>query len=64
MSIADSLESTAQQLAHSRRDDAEHARLVRTIRRRHQPRTPRRSAASVLRQIADRIEPESPCLDC
>ena len=64
MSIADPLESAAEQLAHSRLEHAEQARLVRTIRRRHQPRTPRRNAASILRHLVDRIEPESPCLDC
>ena len=64
MSKADPLESAAEQLAHSRLEHAEHARLVRTIRRRHEPRSTRRSAATVLRQLADRIEPESPCLDC
>ena len=64
MSIVDSLGSAADQLAHTRLDDAERARLVRSIRSRQQPRSPRRSAASVLRHIADRIEPESPCLDC
>ena len=64
MSIADSLESAAQQLAHTRLEHAEHARLVRMVRHRDEPRTPRRGAASVLRQLADRIEPQSPCLDC
>lgn len=64
MSIVDPLGSAATQVAHARLDDAERARLVRSIRHRQQPRSPRRSAASVLRQIADRIEPESPCLDC
>jgi hypothetical protein len=64
MSIVDSLGSAADQLAHTRLDDAERARLVRQIRHREQPRSPRRSAASVLRQLADRIEPESPCMDC
>lgn len=64
MSIVDPLESTAEQLAHARLDDAERARLVRSIRHRQQPRSPRRSAASALRHLADRIEPESPCSDC
>lgn len=64
MSIADPLGSAAHQVAHARLDDAERARLVRTIRHRQQPRSPRRSAASVLRQLADRIEPEAPCSDC
>jgi hypothetical protein len=64
MSIVDQLGSAADQLHHTRLDDAERARLVRSIRHREQPRTPRRSAAAVLRQLADRIEPESPCLDC
>lgn len=64
MSIVDSLGSTADQLAHARLDDAERARLARSIRHREQPRSPRRTAASVLRQLADRIEPENPCMDC
>ena len=64
MSIVDSLGATADQVAHARLDDAERARLVRSIRHRQSPRSPRRSAASVLRQLADRIEPENPCLDC
>jgi hypothetical protein len=64
MSIVDPLGSAAEQLAHTRLDDAARARLVRSIRHRQQPRTPRRSAASILRQLADRIEPESPCVDC
>ncbi len=64
MSIGDPLASTAEQLAHRRLDDAERARLVRSVRRRQQPRTPRRGAAMVLRHLADRLEPESPCLDC
>lgn len=64
MSIVDSLGSTATQVAHARLDDAERARLVRSIRHRQQPRSPRRSAASALRQLADRIEPEPSYLDC
>ena len=64
MSIVDQLGSAADQLHHARLDDAERARLVRSIRHRQQPRSPRRSAATVLRHLADRIEPGSPCLDC
>jgi len=64
MSIVDPLGSAASQVADARLGDAERARLVRSIRHRQQPRNPRRSAASVLRQLADRIEPESPCMDC
>lgn len=64
MSIVDPLESVANQVAHARLDDAERARLVRSIRHRQQPRSTRRNAASVLRHLANRIEPESPCLDC
>ncbi len=64
MSIVDQLGSHAEQLTHARLNDAERARLVRSLRHREQPRSPRRSAASVLRQLADRIEPEAPCMDC
>ena len=64
MSIVDPLGSAVDQRTHARLDDAERARLVRTIRHREQPRSPRRSAAAVLRHLADRIEPERPCLDC
>ena len=63
MSIVDPLGSAADQRARMRLDDAERARLVRSVRHR-EPRSPRRSAASVLRHLADRIEPERPCLDC
>lgn len=63
MSIVDPLESVAMQVARARLSDAEHARLARSIRHRQQPRSTRRSAASVLRHLAARIEPEGPCLD-
>lgn len=63
MSTLFSLENAAEQVAHRRLDDAERARLVRSIRQ--SPRSPRRSIASTLRQLAERIEPaERACLDC
>jgi hypothetical protein len=64
MSIVDPLGSAADQLVRTRLDDADRARLVRSIRHRRQSPDPRRSAASMLRDLADRIEPESPCSDC
>ena len=64
MSIVDPLGSAADQLTRTRLDDAARARLVRSIRHHRQSSDPRRSAASMLRDLADKIEPESPCLDC
>jgi hypothetical protein len=63
MSTVDPLGSAAAQLAHARLDDAERYRLARSIRR-QRSRNPRRSAATVLRAWADRIEPDTACLDC
>ncbi|MEA2517585.1 MAG: hypothetical protein QOG16_1423 [Actinomycetota bacterium] len=64
MSIVDPLGSAADQLARTRLDDAARARLVRSIRHRRAPADPRRNAAAMLRDLADKIEPEQPCMDC
>lgn len=63
MSIFLSLESTVAQATEARRAEADRVRLVRSLRHRS-ARTPRHSLATALRGWADRLEPETPCLDC
>jgi hypothetical protein len=60
MSIVDPLGSAADQLARTRLGDAERARLVRSIRHRRESSDPRQDAVSMLRNLADSIESDSP----